>query len=317
MMRALHHYDLTVAIAQPRGHLVKLDPETHWPLLQGHCSRTISQDPFARSPAYFAMTGRQGLWLYAKDDSAMLICRHPNREDRLLLFPPAGQNRMGLLSLALRDPQLPVGQMQLARVTSNEHGLATHLSGHSGLEIEDVLDWAFPVHVVSTSAIVHREGGRFNNLRGHVNRAVRAGLTSAPLRVGAHGDQIRTVVERWADQKARPGFSRDDLIGPTECCLRLMQRGLGKLGGVVVFDGVQAVGFWIWEETGRQTAASLVRVSIGQHGAAEFGAAKAAEMLQERGITNFCLGGSETESLDAFKRKLAPVHSVELGTISL
>ena len=41
-----------------------------------------------------------------------------------------------------------------------------------------------------------------------------------------------------------------------------------------------------------------------------------AEYLASRGISYMCLGGSETESLDRFKRKLGPVRSVELKTVS-
>jgi hypothetical protein len=41
---------------------------------------------------------------------------------------------------------------------------------------------------------------------------------------------------------------------------------------------------------------------------------KMAEYLQSRGILEMCLGGSETESLDAFKRKLEPVWSIELDS---
>jgi len=77
------------------------------PKLQELIASVNSADPFARSPGYFAMTGRNGLWRYSDKNTSMLIARHPNRADELLFFPPFGENPADLLESALRHPLIP------------------------------------------------------------------------------------------------------------------------------------------------------------------------------------------------------------------
>jgi hypothetical protein len=283
------------------------------PTLQRLLDRTDRADPFVRSAAYFAMTGRNGLWLYGDDATAMLMARHPNRADRLLLFPPFGRNPAGLVAKALSDPRLPEGSPQLARLGPEDATLKERFGGAA--RTEDVLDWVCPVHVISTKALIERKGGAFNNLRAHLNKAARAGLRAEPASPLLQSDIMR-VVEAWASRADKPGYSYEDLTGPTKACLKLMDVPGSTVTGLVVYEGEAPMGFWLWDEAGRERgiAASLVRVSIGRHGAAEFAAAKMAEILDSRGISEMCLGGSETASLDAFKRKLGPVRSIELDS---
>ena len=278
-------------------------------------------DPFVRSPGYYAITGRKGLWLYGDQDTAMVIARHPNKKDTILLFPPFGRDPAGLVRSALKDHSLPAGEKQLSRVGADDAHLAMRLQvpGDRTLEREDTLDWAYPVHSVSAQQIIERKGGAFNNLRSHVNQAFRAGYTAHPIDPVRHADAIKEVVTAWANDGRKKEFQFDDLTGPTETALSLMADKALPLHGLLVFDQDKPVGFWIWDESDKPsgTAASLVRISIGDRGAAEFAAVKMAEQLQARGFETMCLGGSETESLDHFKRKLCPVQSVELKTMHL
>lgn len=315
MTIALKHIaGATVYVPKTEPRLITLDPHQDYALLSQICARAGTTDPFARSAGYFAVTGRKGLWLYGTERTAMLILRHPNRSDRLLLFPPIGPDGAELMRSALIDPRLPEGRRQLARVTASETGL-TAMFGMTA-EREDVLDWAFPVHVVSTSALVARQGGAFNSLRGHVHRAERTGYVAEALDIGRDSDAVRAIANSWAASKVRDGFTHADLTGPTESCIALMTRGIASLQGVMVRGPQGPAGFWIWEE-GAGQAVSLVRISIGRQGAAELAAVAAAARLHAGGIPLLCLGGSETESLDQFKRKLGPVHSVALGTVNL
>ena len=311
------------AVLPFRGHGPCLQPVegAHgWSLLRDLCARTQGADPFCRSQGYFAMTGRKGLWVYGDQATQMVIARHPNRADRLLLFPPVGPDEAGLVNAALADRTLPEGIRQLARISPKERGLVAQFerSGMLCSTQEDVLDWAFPVHVISTEAVVRRQGKTFNNLRGHVNRAARLGLFCEALDPARHGSDVAEVAGRWARSKDFAGFSHEDLIGPGLACLRLMHRGVGQLGGVMIYTAErQPIGYWIWDELANGSAASLVRVSTAKRqGAAEFAAVAVAETLHGRGITRLCLGGSETKSLDEFKRKLGAVRSIGLETLT-
>lgn len=295
--------------------LLDVDPVADFGLVARICQMTDGADPFLRSAAYVAMTGRKGLWIYGDERAALLLCRHPNRDGQLLVFPPVGAMGAALLRDAMADPRLPPGNVQLARMTQENNDLVTQLGAIP--DREPVLDWAYPVHEVSTGAITARTGGRFNNLRGHLHRAVRSGLWWQELDGVRDGAEIADVARAWADKKAGQGFTADDLIGPTMACLTLLNRKRGQLGGVVVRHAQGPAGFWIWDQISETKAVSLVRISAGGHGAAELGAAAAAELLHARGVSIFSLGGSETASLDQFKRKLGPVRSIDLQSAML
>lgn len=286
--------------------------------LQTRLDRIARADPFSRSAAYYAMTGRRGLWVYGTARTWMLIARHPNRDERILFFPPVGEDPPGLVAQALHDPALPAGDAEMARLGAEDGYLALRLQalGAGEPRTETLLDWTYPVHVISTRRVIERTGGAFNGFRGHINRACRRGLTAVPLAGEQHVAAIHAVLNTWARDGKKAGYSLSDLVTPTTAVLALWQDQRLPVAGVVIFDGDRPVGFWLWDEAdrARRTAMSLVRVSIGGHGAAEFGALKMCELLRDRGFEAVCLGGSETESLDRFKRKLCPIRSIELKT---
>ena len=192
----------------------------------------------------------------------------------------------------------------------------THALGISAPCKEELLDWAYPVHVISPEAVVERKGGAFNNFRGHVNNAFRKNIRAEIIDVVKHGDDIRETVRRWATSSRKEGFTYQDLVSPTETCLQLMEEKRLPLQGIITYADGKPVGFWIWDESDQKKgmATSMVRVAMPPRGSAEFGALKACEVLHSRGFSEFCQGGSETASLDAFKRKMSPVRSIELNS---
>jgi hypothetical protein len=290
------------------------------PFLEKVLQQNKKTDPFSRSAGYYAMTGRKGLWLYGDNHTSMVIARHPNKEDTILFFPPFGKDPFSLIQTALNDPQIPEGEIQIARVGQDDLALAFKLqaAGAPAPQAETILDWTYPIHVISAEKVIEHRGGEYNNFRSHLNKAFRAGYSAQPLNANAHYDDALEIVTRWAKDGKKDGYTFDDLTTPTKQLLNLMKDNALSLSGVIVFDGVKPVGFWIWDEgdTKHKTAMSLARVSTGDRGAAEFAGLKMAEFLKERGFVQICLGGSETESLDKFKRKFGPVQSIELKTIN-
>jgi len=289
------------------------------PMLCQLLSKVDSVDPFARSPGYFAMTGRKGLWLYSDDQTSMLIAQHPNDADQLLLFPPFGCDPAGLLEYAMRDPFLPHGSRKIARIGLGHEYLAMRMQvvGIGTPETEDALDWIYPVHVISPAAVLEREGSGFSNFRGHVNKAFREGMQAENIDIKKHHGDICEIVNRWASSAKKEGYSNNDLTSPTEYCLALMKEKALPLEGIITYSNGKPVGFWIWDESDRRNgmAMSMVRVAMPPRGSAEFGALKACEVLKARGFFEFCQGGSETIGLDTFKRKLNPVRSIDLQSI--
>ena len=290
------------------------------PKLSQLLSNVNSVDPFARSPGYYAMTGRKGLWLYGDEQTSMIITRHPNDVEQLLLFPPVGRDPAGLLESAMENPLLPEGSRKIARIGLGHEYLAMRMQavGVGTPEPENSLDWIYPVHVISPKSVIERKGGSFNNFRSHVNKAFRESMRAENIEIHKHYDDILETVNRWASSTKKEGYSLDDLTGPTKYCLELMKEKALSLEGVITYAKGKPVGFWIWDESDKKNgmAMSMVRVAMPPRGSAEFGALKACEVLNSRGFFEFCQGGSETPGLDAFKRKLNPVRSIELQSIS-
>lgn len=292
------------------------------PFLQNILSNTHSPDYMAQSAAYYAITGRKGLFLYGDDKTAMLLAFHPNKDNVLLLFPPFGQHPTSLLKQLLAESFLPDCELQLARIPLDDHLFCQRLQtlGIKEFDHEDVLDWFFPVHVVSTQDVVQRQGKDFNNLRGHVNKAFRAGLRSEVIDLSLHEKDLLNTLDTWTKSVDKPGFTINDLKGPTIKAIELIKADALSINGIIIYGkSNDPVGFWIWDEAlkDKSMALSLVRVSTGKKmGAAEFAGLKVCEILSAAQIEKFCFGGSEIKSLDDFRKKFNPVESVNLASKS-
>ena len=253
----------------------------------------------------------------------MIIARHPNRDGITLLFPPIGADSAGLITKAMSDPRTPAGTLELARLGPDDRQLISRLRqiGASAPHKERVLDWTFPVRIISPAKVVAHTGGEFLSLRGHLSRATRAELTAEPVDVRRHRDDLVKAVNQWADQRQHSGFTHDDMTSPTLAVLDLMEAGELVIKGSLTRDQAgNCIGFWLWEENGAE-AYSLARVALRYPGNAELAILHTCEQLAPRGINRIpemCLGGSETEELDRFKQeKMRPVDWVDLQTMTL
>ncbi len=279
-------------------------------------------DYFSISSAYYLMTGRKGLWIYGNEETFLVAARHPNKkQESILLFPPIGKSPIRLIQSALSDKMLSKGEVQLARIENEDMHLVMKLQlhGFSPPEAEKILDWTYPVHIISTEQVIEHIGSAYRNFRSHINRAIRKGYTSKIIDIKSDKKDLLEIVHNWANDGKKPEFTYEDLVTPTIEVIRLMEDDILSLDGVIIYDKNTPIGFWIWEETGQEKniAASLVRISIGGNSSAEFAGLKMCERLKEKGISKVCLGGSETKSLDDFKRKMVPIDSIELKTMIL
>lgn len=286
----------------------------------------LTSDPFAQSPYYFAMTGRNGLWVYGNESSGIILAKHPNRAERVLAFEPFGADADGILRSFLSKNIVTSGRLSFARVTDAfEKKLRTLVENRFLVqEGEDVLDWIYPVHIIDLDALKVHEGGAYNNFRAHLNKSARHDLRSERVNPARHASAIAQILDIWAYDGKKAGFTSDDLTTPTRSVLEMMCNGNADLGGVITFNADAPIGFWLWDRgnnTRESIAKSLVRVSVshlcGIQGGAEHTALRMAEILLEDGVEFMCLGGSETESLDAFKRKFVPAKTVNLKTLKL
>ena len=288
------------------------------PLLQRVFEKAHTADPYARSAAYFAMTGRNGLWLYGDQGRGIIVAQHPNDPSAILAFPPFGKNGADLLPALLDEPWLDGRHLLLSRFTAAALSDAkTALPRAADWIVEEkLLDWRYPVHVLDTDRVVARAGPDFRDFRKNLHRAERAGLTTRSLDPVNDHESIMTITRAWAFDHEDGG---DDLTAPARRVLDLMERKVLPIRGLMVVDeNDRAVAYSIWEETSpRQGMANGLSNSALPHikGATELSYLGACQALRESGFTSFCIGGSESEGLDAFKRKMIPAASIELVTL--
>lgn len=286
------------------------------PGLHGALSQVKRDDTYSSSAAYYAMTGRNGLWLYSLKDTFMVIAAHPNSVDHLLLFPPMGKEPVRLLNKAITDERINAKTTQLARMGNQDKLLLAwaQAAGHFKTGPEELLDWKFPVHTLSTNAIIERHGNRFRNFRKGIIHAQSDGLTARPIDIQNDTGVILNLAIKWANRAGMEVYSKEDLIAPTRKIIDLMQRTKLPIQGLIVQHYDRPVGFMTWEETDPKagTANALCGMSLEGRGISEFTYLSMAQALSKRGFQYVCDGGSETAGLDAFKRKMNPVKSVSL-----
>ena len=284
--------------------------------LQRALLRTARADTYSQSASYLAMTGRNGLWLYSTNDTFMVIASHPNKDDHLLLFPPIGKEPAHLFNQALCDDRISARQIQFARVSDQDQLLLAwaQASGHMKIAPEEILDWSFPIHTLSTQAVAEHEGRKFRNFRHGINLARDANLTASLIDLRRDKAAIKNLTDQWAAESVRKRYSYDDLVAPTNAILSLMENTSLPLHGLMVQKDGSPVGFMTWEETDptNKTATSQCGLAIEGKGVIEFIYLSMCEILDKRGFSNLCIGGSETAGLDQFKRKMNPVKSEAL-----
>ena len=87
-------------------------------------------------------------------------------------------------------------------------------------------------------------------------------------------------------------------------------------GRLIAVNG-RPSGFSSWEETDRERGMANALAHLAVHevkGLSHFVMVDMCRTLVDRGFSQVCIGGSETEGLDRFKRKFAPVSSVRLNS---
>lgn len=313
---------ITTAEALSRIPGVQKVEDDNLPALQAVVSRYTWRDPYAGSAAYYGLTGRNGLWLAARDGGIMVMAEHPHRPGKVLLFPPAGQWQRVLGAVLRSLPPLPEGY-QFARMPAGQSAAMAAFTGwavpHAAPagNTEDVLDWHYPVHVLSCQDVARREGRAFHDFRKNVRRVPADRMSAEPLRPDAHRSAIEAIAQAWALQRGPD--SDDALTARTEPYRRLLDlmAYLPVRGRLHRMDG-QPVGFTIWEETDprRGVANSLADLTTRQvKGLSEFVYADMCAELAERGFSRVCIGGSEEPGLDLFKCKMQPADSVKLVSL--
>lgn len=286
----------------------------------------VRGDTYLNAPLYYLLTGRKGAWIHEGYDAVLVVCKHPNVADRLLVFPEIGapdRKDRGLLTASVLSQMTPpAGGVQLARFTTEEFEYLRQALGqrndHNLDRIEPiaegVLDWRYPVHVLDTQRVSALSGGTFAKIRNkchQVEGKVEAIGLDDPRALRA----MKAAVKYWEGSMLTRDGAEDTDTSYYETMFGMIEKWPDLFGGHVYLQGKRPVGFTVYDKAFNGTAnllANLCDASI--TGMADYQVVHTCRALAAQGVTGLNFGGSETESLDAFKRKFSPKESFNIAS---
>lgn len=307
--------------------VLRFDHDT-LPYLVSILERFHSPDPYMTCPAYHAFTGRRGLWGYAKGRSMVLFARHPNHPRQVLFYPQLGEPFPNLTLELIEKIGFPHHEYRLARYPSNSAGfIAASMNKHADclsfqVQREDILDWAYPVHTLSTGRVLKAEGKQFKSFRYDLNRIDRSRIGTEPLDPREDIDELMGIIELWARSKFG-NHSYKETIDVYTSLFEIMRHTVLRMMGLKFYVGGRLVAFEVWAMPlpGKKIANNLAGLNItvlnGIRGLSSYQHYAICQVLNEVGIDYVCIGGSECAGLDRFKRKMHPVGSLELTSIAV
>lgn len=281
---------------------------------------TSNPDSFLTSPLYYLLTGRKGLWLYKGQDSCLVVCLHPHIENCILVFPEIGKNPdYSLTASYLSKIKFPLNGIQFSRFNEPELDKLKRVFDEMGLRgsdiemvEENVMDWRYPVRIIDTNVVSATKGPKFINIRTHIRRVAKS-TTVIPLSCSNKVRLMKAAIRFWEGNMIYNEKDSEDMSAFYEELVRISSANSDCMEGLFFMVGRRPVGFTVWERQHRGTVNLLANISdISISGLSDFQLVTSCKYLQEKGIDYVNMGGSELESLDAFKRKYLPVKSISI-----
>ena len=301
---------------------------TDYAQLKSYFQHYSDADTYLTSPAYYFFTGRNGLWTYSKGEQKILFCWHPNREGQVLIFPPVDNKATALLAELLQILPVPPSGLKLARMKAGTptDNLVQHLKSNGdrliefSIQREDVLDWRYPVRVLSTALVARTVGNKFRNVRKGLIHAQKHSIRKVALSLATQQQDLRQLLHEWASQSSKTKEEYADLYETYDSLFVMAAKATHAIDGLVYYvgDKIEAISLWETPSDTTNTAnlyANFCNTSL--DGLAEYTFVSICDVLSNKGIEMLNLGGSETSSLDFFKNKFRPAVSIDLCSIDI
>ncbi len=282
-------------------------------------------DSYLTSMSYYFFTGRKGLWIYKNGESFIPFCWHPNVPDQVLVFPQRGRSCPGLLDEFLSKVPMPPAGISLVRVKESIDAVPSIKAiGSLGSVVlspvvEPVLDWKYPVRVLSTKTVSAMNGPEFRYIRNRVKQIERADGKIAAMK-DVPVLFLEEFIRRWAGSNTEFYTEEDEMFSLYQKIISFRDKAeLGVDGFVVFINGeIEALTMWDTSNAGTPIANRFVNLCDTTYGGlADFCTVSLARKLGAQGIEYLNIGGAETESLDQFKRKFQPAYSLKLHSVEV
>jgi hypothetical protein len=186
------------------------------------------------------------------------------------------------------------------------------------IEDETILDWTYPVHILSTKAAAAHRGRYFRDVRQSLYCMARYNPQIENLDSNNDVHAATQLTRMWVAERSSEKMQSRDLFSPHERLLKMLETNKFRLQGVKCTILESLVGYSLWERpSSRGTTANLFAcVGLKEYkGLSAYLVVEACRILSEDKITYVNLGGSETNGLDRHKRFFSPVKTLEIVSI--
>jgi hypothetical protein len=313
-------------------------------------SRGLTSDAYCRSALYFALTGRHKVWIVRYKDRYLVVLRHPNVPRTLLVFCPfiSSASELAEQLEALSRCKKFLTQCEghgifLARIPEliADDFLSKHAMDllHCKPEPvqEEVLDWVHPSYDIDLQRLLNLEGRKLKIYRKKLRKFCGQDIeVLRPKKDFSPQELIKAVREvnkGWVRTKltsrishrgpeispSEPGFSPRELMSCYWEMARLNRDTSLAMDGLVLKRQGTYIAFSFWERPANgKTVACLAALPVShEKGLSEYLYYVIAGCLKDEGYEYMCIGGSETASLDQFKKKLDPRRTHKLQTMRI
>jgi Phosphatidylglycerol lysyltransferase, C-terminal len=293
-------------------------------------SNSIAEDVFCRSPLYFAFTGRAEVWTVQHNNVYLILLRHPNISNTMLVFFPFISSSSEL-----------TGQIKILKncssFISNYEVLLARIPEKIAVSVdcrkakiqhvdEKILDWAYPSYDLCVESFLNPQGAALSNYRNMIRRFRKQEIqviTAKEIPRCELQMAVKQINDSWILTKQKRGTwlsnqDIDELKAPYRALADASEDETSDIDGIFLKRENAYIAFSFWEKLrySYTVPCFAAMTSSYEPGLSEFLLRCIAEHVKDR-YRYICFGGSETASLDRFKRKFAPVKTHALRTMRL
>jgi hypothetical protein len=299
-------------------------------------SSSFTADAYCRSAVYFAFTGRGEVWTISCNAGYLILLPHPNIHNVLLVFFPFASSPSEFMEQIERLSHFPSFLMTYDEVLLARIPEAIADEVLAGMDCatakvqrvnEKKMDWIFPSYDVSVESLLQPRGAKLSKYRQKIGKFRDKGIAVVNAKELAPRELRMAVVRinvSWIrtklknDALLRELSTTSELMDPYRTLARLSEEVTSDIEGIFLKRENVYIAFSFWEKlrNGDTVPCFAAMTSTYEPGLSEYLHRCIAERVKDR-YQYMCIGGSETASLDKFKRKFAPVKAHSLRTIRL
>jgi hypothetical protein len=297
--------------------------------LKKHDFSNCKLDSYSLSPAYYAMTGRKGAWVYEKNDTAIVICDHPNADGKALIFPEIGKG--GVMQDLIAEMPTPPNGFQLARVPSVDirnvqEKLYSQYPMMKFVEVpEYAQDWLFPVQILDAKDVVSMKGKGYQNIRTSKNKVIKNNrIILKPFNrefTIIKLNDINDLIRRWSRHFDGTSAELESWLNPLYAIIDMIKSEEYDLSGNAIYCNGKLQAITVYEKPilNNSTANLIMSFCNSQDvsGVSDFAWVSVCSELIAEGVQKMNVGGSESYGINWYKCKFNPVESKKLSTIDV